>query len=108
MAEQNKAPERGAPTQPIFLEPHSYRRRRLMDAGRFLPVLGVILWMIPLLWATGNSPSVRPVTMSSAILYIFLVWVGLISVACVIWIKTRSNPAENSDNIAQDGPDGSR
>ncbi|MCO4826134.1 MAG: hypothetical protein KC451_14905 [Amylibacter sp.] len=106
MAEEEKALEHGAPTRPIFLEPQSYRRRRLIDAARVLPVLGVILWMIPLLWPTGNSTSAQPVAMSSAILYIFLVWLGMILVAICIWLKTRSNSSENSNDLAQNGPDG--
>jgi hypothetical protein len=66
---------------PLFLERRSYRQRRLMDAARLLPLLGVLLWLVPLLWPQGGSQSapakVDAVSTSSAILYIFGVWIVL-------------------------------
>ena len=70
--------ERGSP---LFLERRSYRQRRLMDAARLLPLLGVLLWLVPLLWPQRGGPSapadVEAVATSNAILYIFGVWVLL-------------------------------
>ena len=85
------------PGSPVFLEPQSYRRRRLMDGARILPAFGVLLWMVPLLWPTGNSDVDNPVSMSSAMLYIFAVWGGLICITVGIWIKTRAGPSEDAD-----------
>ena len=85
------------PGSPVFLEPQSYRRRRLMDGARILPAFGVLLWMVPLLWPTGSSDVDSPMSMSSAMLYIFTVWVLLICVAVGIWMKTRAGPSENAD-----------
>lgn len=66
---------------PVFLERRSYRQRRLMDAARLLPVLGGLLWLVPLLWPqrTGSpAPAeVEAVATSSAIVYIFGVWIVL-------------------------------
>jgi hypothetical protein len=66
---------------PLFLERRSYRQRRLMDAARLLPLLGVLLWLVPLLWPQGSGQSapaqVDAVSTSSAILYIFGVWILL-------------------------------
>lgn len=64
-----------APREPLFLGRDSYRRRRLTDAARLLPLVGVILLMIPLLWGErdGEAPST-----ATAGLYVFGVWIGLI------------------------------
>lgn len=72
--------------QALFLERRSYRRRRLMDAARLLPVLGASLFMIPLLWQDAAVPVAdgevdRGVTTSGAYLYIFLAWGILIACA---------------------------
>ena len=61
--------------QPLFLARRSYRRRRMMDAVRMLPVLGMVLFMLPSLWLPGETP--RPDTGRGG-LYIFAVWAGLV------------------------------
>jgi hypothetical protein len=80
----------------VFLEPQSYRRRRLMDGARILPAFGVLLWMVPLLWPTGTSDVDSPVSTSSAMHYIFAVWGVLICIAVGIWMKTRRGPPEDA------------
>ena len=65
------------PPEPVFLERQSYRRRRLSDAARMMPVIGLVLILVPLLWAEEARTS-------SGILYIFLVWAVLIAVTRVI------------------------
>ncbi|WP_223422864.1 hypothetical protein [Tateyamaria pelophila] len=72
------------PSKPaIFLERSGYRQRRMMDALRVLPVLGVFLWMFPLFWPTGPAEHgiAEPVKMSSAVIYVFGVWVLLIAMS---------------------------
>lgn len=70
---------------PLFLERRSYRQRRLMDAARLLPLLGVLLWLIPLLWPQRDpAGEVAAVSTSSAILYIFGVWVVLALIALFV------------------------
>lgn len=70
----NRPPNRpGSPT--VFHERRTYRQRRVMDAARVAPVLALILWMIPLIWPQSGDGTVRSAT---ALIYIFLVWAGVI------------------------------
>jgi hypothetical protein len=66
---------------PVFLERASYRQRRLGDAARFLPVLGAILWLIPLLWASDGQEAPSNAGM---VTYIFVIWLVLIVLAAVL------------------------
>ncbi|MGR3711496.1 MAG: hypothetical protein ACU0A6_00015 [Shimia sp.] len=61
--------------KPVFLERQSYRRRRLIDLIRMVPVFGAILWAVPLLWATEGEERIAT---SDAVVYVFLVWLGLV------------------------------
>jgi len=61
------------PPQPLFLARQSYRRRRLADAARLIPLLGTVLLLIPIFWSTGNSTS-------GGLVYVFVAWGGLIAV----------------------------
>lgn len=74
------------PRSPLFLQRQSYRRRRLMDAARFLPVLGLVLWAVPLLWSSGDEDGVAS---SGALTYIFGIWMGLILAAFVLSLRLR-------------------
>lgn len=65
------------PPEPVFLERQSYRRRRLSDAARLMPVVGLVLLILPLLWADRA-------TTSGGILYIFSVWAILIGATRLI------------------------
>jgi hypothetical protein len=65
------------PRRPLFLDPDRYRRRRLMDAARLLPVLGAFLFFLPALWrpeASGHKTAIDGV-------YLFSVWAILIGIA---------------------------
>lgn len=65
-------------TRPVFLERKGYRQRRLMDATRLLPVLGVILLAVPLLWPEPHEGDAgRGIPTSHAMIYIFGCWAGL-------------------------------
>lgn len=79
------------PDRPIFLERRSYRFRRLMDAVRLLPMLGLALWMVPLMWPLQEmSGSDAPgMSTGTALRYLFWVWVGLILLTWLLWRKTR-------------------
>ena len=66
--------------RPLFLARRTYRQRRLRDAARLLPVVGGLLWMIPLLWPRGPDGQL----ISVVLLYIFGVWAGLIGLALVL------------------------
>ena len=73
------------PSAPVFLERRSYRQRRMMDAIRLLPLVGLLLWLVPTLWAATDGDGVEPVRMSQAIVYVFGVWVCLILCAGTLW-----------------------
>ena len=61
------------PRRPIFLERESYRRRRLGDAAKLLPVLGLLLFLLPVLWAGDGSTG-------AGLIYLFGAWAVMIVV----------------------------
>jgi hypothetical protein len=65
-----------APRAPLFLERQTYRRRRLMDAARILPVAGLVGLLVPVLWSGDGQTS----TASEAV-YIFGLWLSRIVAA---------------------------
>jgi hypothetical protein len=69
------------PKPPVFLGRESYRQRRIRDAARMTPVIGAVLWAVPLLWERGTADGVRT---SQALIYIFAVWALLIVIALVL------------------------
>ena len=68
---------RGTGGEPLFLARETYRRRRLMDAARILPYLGVFAFLFPTLWASGTGTA-------SGLVYIFAVWLILIGLALIV------------------------
>lgn len=79
----------------VFLERTSYRQRRLRDAARILPLLGIILWLVPLLWPANPAEPDMP----AAFIYTFVIWVILIVMAALISLRLRSDdPAPNADS----------
>ena len=92
-------------TEPLFLARQSYRHRRFGDAARFLPLLGVILLLLPVLWSSDA-------TTRGGLLYVFSVWAILIA---LVWpisarLKERVRDAEDetfapstSENIGDGG-----
>lgn len=94
---------------PVFLERRTYRRRRMMDAARLLPLFGLGLFLVPLLWPQAND-SEPQVPMSDAFVYIFVVWAGLILVSGLLsrqargWARTDS-PIDPGSGDPRGGPD---
>jgi|EBPBio282013_DNA_FD.fasta_scaffold119202_1 hypothetical protein len=87
------------PRRPLFLGRDTYRLRRWRDAGRLLPLVGAILWMLPLMWPRGGTGNALALT------YIFLVWVGLVVAAQVIAPRAaRAGDPEDTDR-AEDPPE---
>lgn len=85
---------------PMFLERRSYRLRRMKDAVRFLPLLGLILWMVPLLWpAQGDH---NPMLLSTALTYIFGIWALLVLATWALWRRTRDAPESAGRDMASD------
>lgn len=60
---------------PLFLARRSYRRRRVADAARLLPFLGLFLILLPILWQPRQSPA--PDTAAGGV-YLFAVWAVLV------------------------------
>ncbi|NDV00921.1 hypothetical protein [Pseudoroseicyclus tamaricis] len=77
-------------TAPVFLARVSYRRRRLADAARMVPVLGSILFVLPLLWPEGEAGT------AAGLIYIFAVWALLIAIARLLapWLGRSGAAAE--------------
>ena len=85
------------PDGPVFLERRSYRLRRIMDAVRLLPFLGMVLWLVPLVWPVpADGVPDGAVRMSTALLYIFCVWGGLVFLAFGLWWRSRASPAPDT------------
>lgn len=66
------------PQGPLFLARAVYRRRRLRDAGRLLPVLGLLLLILPGLGHAGTESA------GQTAVYIFAVWALLIAAAAAL------------------------
>ncbi len=65
------------PYGPEFLQRQTYRRRRLADAGRILPVFGLVLFLLPpLLQGTRGTAATG--------LLIFGGWIVMIGVGALI------------------------
>ena len=93
---------------PVFLEQHSYRRRRLTDAARLLPLLGAALFAVPLLWPTAEDAGtgIAPMPTSVAITYLFSIWAALILANVLFGLFTRGWMRADAppENRADDGP----
>lgn len=81
--------------RPVFLPPAGYRRRRVRDAARLLPVLGVVLLVVPLLWTRSDQPG--GVGNAAALIYVFAVWAGLIAAANLLSRLLRRDTEDDTD-----------
>jgi len=98
----------------VFLERRSYRRRRLMDGSKLLPVLGAVLFLIPLLWLISPA-SDQSVPASRAYVYVFVVWAFLIAANWVFglavgrwaddWGRSDASDLSAADAGAEADPD---
>lgn len=67
------------PRAPLFLERETYRRRRLMDAGRILPVVGFVALLLPVLWTRSGRMGT-----AGEMVYIFALWPLLVLAAAAL------------------------
>ena len=72
----------------LFVQQRTYRRRRMADAARMLPILGGILFMVPLLWLGNGGMSTATV-----MVYLFVVWAALSGIAGLL--SRRLGPEED-------------
>ncbi len=75
---------------PVFLARRSYRRRRLADAARLLPIVGAVLFCIPLLWRGPDGTTGT----NGVMFYIFGLWIALAVIAGVISRHLRASESE--------------
>ncbi len=95
-------PDPDAPLRPVqgrpglFLARDSYRQRRLRDAARMLPVLGVVIWLVPLLWQRDSEGFGG---MAAAVVFVFVGWTVLILLTALIAqrLTTDGEAAVDSD-----------
>lgn len=66
------------PRPGLFHENAVYRRNRLIDAARMLPLAGVFLFIMPALFIVGSAPT------ASRWVFLFIAWVLLILVAALV------------------------
>ncbi len=78
MSEQGPLLEETRPERRLFLERRGYTQKRIIDGARLLPVLGLVLFMVPLIWPKADEDVV--IESSTSTLYIFAVWFALIFV----------------------------
>ena len=81
------------PKRPLFLARAPYRRRRLRDAARLLPVLGAFLLLLPLFWASESRMSLT----SGDVIYFFAVWLLLIGLAAAFAPGLRSGDGQDEE-----------
>ena len=91
--------------RPVFLERKNYRRRRMMDALRLVAVLGLILWLMPIIWPNGRTVDADPMPMSSALFYVFGVWLFLIALAALLAVFLRDVRKPESETENHEGQD---
>ncbi len=88
---------------PVFLARRHYRRRRVADAARLLPLTGAILFCLPLVWK-GSPEGASTV---GAMLFVFGLWVVLVVLSAVIARHLRADETEHParDGAAEERPD---
>ena len=82
----------GQAKKPVFLERASYRQRRLRDLARLLPVLGAILFVLPLMWKLDGNEGLGT---SDVMVYLFAIWLGLIAASALLARAIRPEPGED-------------
>ena len=75
---------------PEFLERSAYRKRRLRDAVRIMPVVGLFAMLLPLQWGGGS-------TWRGGV-YLFAVWIVLIVISGLLATRlgAESQPQDGS------------
>lgn len=87
------------PTLSVFLQRASYRQRRLRDAARLVPFLGIVLLAIPLTWPAGDTQ--EPIG-SAGLLYIFGVWALLIILTAVLSSFMRADASLSAKDVTEE------
>ncbi|MDA5094204.1 hypothetical protein O2N63_08890 [Aliiroseovarius sp. KMU-50] len=84
------------PREPLFLARQNYRLRRIADAARGLPWIGMVLFMLPLLAAgQGRNDTV------GWLIFIFVTWMVLIVIAAILSRGMGRNRIDQGGNEKQ-------
>ena len=78
------------PDRPLFLQRASFRRRRLGDAARVLPVLAAVLILVPIWWVPDQ------VSFAGGTVWFFGLWAGLIA---AIWALHHALRRADADTL---------
>ncbi|KRO86384.1 MAG: hypothetical protein ABR89_03450 [Rhodobacter sp. BACL10 MAG-120910-bin24] len=94
----------------LFLARSLYRKRRLSDAAKLLPIFGAVLLLLPLLWVHQGAPE-RSNTATNWV-YLFIIWSFLILAAAGL-AKPLNNFEDGNDqslaeNVSGRSPKGGR
>lgn len=87
------------PRQPLFLARENYRTRRAADLSRALPLLGLFLFMMPLLGLSGSEHRT-----GTYLIFLFGVWFGLIVIAAVLSRRLVRPRSDRDPDDAAEGP----
>ena len=94
MTDRPDPPPRPPGRPGLFLARDSYRQRRLRDAARMLPVLGFVLWLIPLMWRRDPGDAGG---MAAAVAFVFAAWVLLIVLTHQLVRRLRPETGDQAD-----------
>ena len=83
------------PAELPFLAREAYRRRRRLEGLRLLPVAGVLLFLLPILWTSVEG---QEASTSGGLFYVFICWLVLIVIAFVF-----SRYAHSDDDLGGGG-----
>jgi hypothetical protein len=67
----------------LFLERRTYRRNRLQDAARLLPVLGAVMLFGPV-FIRSEAEERATAGLDAWLVYFFIVWAGLIVATFIV------------------------
>ena len=90
---------------PVFVERRTYRRRRMVDAARLLPILGIVLVCLPLLWTSARAV---PTTTTYAMIYFFGLWLFLAVAAALLSRHLKHVDSEEDEDRPTTAPDKER
>ena len=83
----------------LFLARSLYRKRRLSDAAKLLPIFGAVLLLLPLLWVHQSAPE-RSSTATNWV-YLFIVWSFLILAAACLAKSLNKFEDKNDQSLAE-------
>ncbi len=87
----------------VFLERRIYRRRRLIDGAKLLPLLAALMFLLPALIAGAQSEGGASTAMR--LVYFFFVWFAMIMVAATVARSLDQSGRASTDAETATDPD---